>query len=164
MSSTLKYDEMFFEADQLIADRKIGQAMQLLYDIINEQPDYGRAHNHLGWIYETKYRDYAKAEEHYRAALAYAPEYPAVYQNYAVLLSTVRKFNDLEKLLEKAMQVPGINLAAIYNEYGIMNEQQGKLDAAIDSFKKAAQASLSEKDVEFYQGAIRRCQTKKNLN
>jgi len=103
MSSTLKYDEMFFEADQLIAEKQIGKAMQLLYDIINEQPDYGRAHNHLGWIYETKYRDYAKAEEHYRAALAYAPEYPAVYQNYAVLLSTVRKFTDLEKVLEKAL-------------------------------------------------------------
>jgi Tfp pilus assembly protein PilF len=163
MDGDFKYEDMFFEADQLIGDGLIGKAMELLSDIINEQPDFGRAHNHLGWIYETKLRKYKEAEEHYRAALAYSPEYPAVYRNYAILLSTMKKYNDLETLLAKALTVAGVDHAAVHNEYAIMYELQSKFDLAIEFYKKAILASLSEKDIELYQASVRRCENKKTL-
>lgn len=158
-----KLDEMFFEADRLINEGNIAQAVEILNSIIQEQPDYGKAYNHLGWVYERRYRDYAKAETFYRTALAYSPEYTPVYYNYAALLSIMNKFTDLERLLEKAMSVPGINRASIYNEYGIMHEIQRNFDLAIKNFKNAIAESLSEKDIEMYQESIRRCEKKRNL-
>lgn len=156
-------DEMFFSADLLIKEGKIGQAMEVLTEIIEEQPDYGMAHNHLGWVYETKYKDYPRAEKHYKAAIAYAPNYTASYLNYAVLLSTLERFDDLAALLEKAKTVEGISKATIYNEFGIMYELKGAFDLAIEHYKKAALSVLNEKDLELYQGSINRCTQKKNL-
>ena len=53
----LKLDELFFEADQMIAEKNFSDAINTLESILIEAPDYGKAYNHLGWIYETKYKE-----------------------------------------------------------------------------------------------------------
>lgn len=159
----LKLDDMFFEADQLIKDQRISDAIIKLNEILTEAPDYGRAHNHLGWIYETKYKDYAKAYEHYRLALKFSPDYVSVYYNYAILLSTMRKFDELEKLLEQAIKIPGINFATIYNEYAIMFETLGKLDDAIHYYKLYAQNLFDTKLIETAVESVNRCKKKKEI-
>ena len=157
-------DEKFFEADQLIKENRIADALSLLNEIISEMPDHGRAHNHTGWIYETKYSDFAKAEKHYQAALVYSPEYPAVYYNYAILLSTLNKYKELEDLLEKAKAVPGINKATIQNEYAIMFEAQGLYDQAIDAYTQYIRLLYDNKLIDQAKESIRRCQNKKDLS
>jgi tetratricopeptide (TPR) repeat protein len=161
--SEFKYDEQFFEADQLINDGHIVRATEMLEAIINEQPDYGRAHNHLGWVYERHYRDYIRAEQHYRAALAYEPNYVPIYLNYAALLSTMTKFKDLETLLDRAITIAGMNRPAVYNEYGILHELQGKFDPAIENYRKAIAESINTKDVDIYEDSVRRCERKRMI-
>jgi len=158
--SLLKYDEMFFRADRLIKAGEIVQAIEMLNEIIHEQPDYGKAHNHLGWVYETQYKDYPRAEKHYIAALNFEPTYPGVYLNYAVLLSTLGRFQELQILLEKALAIKGINKASVYNEYGIMHEVQGNFEEAIAAYRKSIQYSLREKEIKLYGTAIQRCELK----
>lgn len=164
MSDSLHLDEKFFEADQIIKDGKIAQALALLTEVITEMPEHGRSHNHLGWIYETKYNDYVKAEKHYQAALAFSPEYPAIYYNYAILLSTLQRFDDLTNLLEKAMNVAGINKATIHNEYGIMYEAQGKFNQAIDSYNANIRHLYDTKLIETARNSIERCKLKMTMN
>lgn len=162
-SMQFKMDDKFFEADLLIKENKIGEALQMLTEIITEMPDYGRAHNHLGWIYETKYNDYARAEKHYQAALSYSPEYVAIYYNYAILLSTLGRYDELIALLDRAMAIPGINKATIQNEYGIMYEAQGKYNEAIESYRNYIRFLYDNKLIDQAQESIRRCQNKMNL-
>lgn len=161
--SLLKYDEMFFEAERLIDERHIVQAVSLLEAIIEEQPDYGKAHNHLGWLYEHEYKDFSRSEKHYRAALTFAPDYPNVYLNFSILLSRLERFDDLEDLLQKAQKVIGIKKAEVYYEYGIMNEMKGDYGAAFDFYKKAIFHSLVNKDIETYNDAISRVSIKISL-
>jgi len=71
----VELDNLFFEADNLIKDNLIGDAYNKLMSIIQKNPRYGRAYNHLGWLFETKYKDLNKAEEYYQKALEYSPEY-----------------------------------------------------------------------------------------
>jgi hypothetical protein len=54
MESELTLNEDFLRADDLIRDNKISEALKLLESIILEDPGFGKAHNHIGWIYETK--------------------------------------------------------------------------------------------------------------
>lgn len=159
-----RMDDKFFEADLLIKENRIGEALRLLNEIITEMPDYGRAHNHIGWIYETKYSDYTRAEKHYKAALEFNPEYIAIYYNFAILLSTLNKYDELEALLQKALQVPGINKATIYNEYGIMLEAQGKYKEAIESYRNYIRYLYDNKLIEVAKSSIDRCQSKIDLN
>ncbi|MCX7957780.1 MAG: hypothetical protein N3B13_01895 [Deltaproteobacteria bacterium] len=158
-----KADEMFFDADEKIRNGQIVEAKDTLINLINQFPEYGRAYNHLGWIYETKYKDYTTAENYYRKALEFAPDYPAVYLNYAIVLSSLEKFDELEKLLTQALTVPGISKDKIYNEFGIMHELKGDFLRAIDYYKKAINASLAEKDIDIYRESINRCKTKKEI-
>lgn len=160
MEQNLELDKLFFQADEDIKNGKIIDAFDTLSYIIEQDTEYGKAYNHLGWIYETKYKDYPKAEECYRLAIKYSPEYNAVYLNYAIVLSTLKKFPELEDLLSKALEVPGINESKIWNEYGIMYELQGEYENAITAYKKAIQISLINEDITRYQHSIKRCRDK----
>lgn len=158
--NNLYLDQLFFRADNEIKDGFITEAMNTLMEIIEQDAEYGKAYNHLGWIYETKYKNYPKAEECYKLALKFASDYTAVYLNYAILLSTLERFEDLEPLLEKAMNVQGINKSKIWNEYAIMYELQAKFQKAIDAYKKSMQYSLDNADIERFEQSIQRCEKK----
>jgi tetratricopeptide (TPR) repeat protein len=71
---TFELEEKFMDADNMIKDNYIAEAVRLLNEILAEAPDFGKAHNHLGWIYETKIKDYDKATEYYRLALKFSPD------------------------------------------------------------------------------------------
>lgn len=164
MIDDIKLNDMFLEADTLINAGKIGEGQRLLEEIIIEDPSFGKAHNHLGWIYANKVRDYEKAEQHYKMSLTFTPHYYAAYYNYAAVLSTQRRWEDLEALLKDALNVKEINLSTIHNEFGIMYELQGKYADAIIAYKNAARESLDIKNIDTYKSSIARCKTKQELD
>ncbi|WP_026998873.1 hypothetical protein [Eisenibacter elegans] len=160
----IELDKLFYQADQEIKDGNISQAFDTLTYIIEQDARYGKAYNHLGWMYETKYKNYHKAEECYRLARRYAPEYTAVYLNYAVLLSTLERWNDLQELLHASLEVPGINRGKIWNEFGIMYEMQLNYDEAVEAYKNAIRYSIANEDIDTYRASIERCNNKQALD
>ncbi len=159
----LKLDDLFYEADAKIKERNYADAMQTLEAILAEAPDYGKAYNHLAWLYDTKYRNLSKAAEYYQKCLFYEPEYAPVYMNYASVLSSMNRWKELEELLGKALEVPGVDKATVYNEFGIMNELRGNYDEAILKYKEAIRQTLAIANIDTYQTSIKRCQKKKEL-
>ena len=159
----LEFEDMLFEADDLIRINKISEAVSLLESIIAQAPDFGKAYNHLGWIYETKLKDYPRAETNYRQCLAYTPDYPPVYLNLAISLSTQGKYDEEEALLLKALEVPGIEKASIYNEFGILYELRQDYNRATQNLRQAIRFSLSDTNVETYMKSIERCRSKREL-
>ncbi|MDB5230589.1 MAG: hypothetical protein JWN76_1394 [Chitinophagaceae bacterium] len=159
----LRLDEWFYEADQNIKDHRYADAMQTLEAILAEQPNYGKAYNHLGWLYETKYRDLKKAEYYYKKCLEIEPEYAPVYMNLAVVLSGNSKWQELDELLKKALETAGVDRAAIFNEYGIMYEMKAEYDEAIRHYKQAIRYTLKDTSMENYRNAIKRCKGKQEL-
>ena len=156
-------EEKFYEADKMINDGRISDAAHLLEAILAEAPDFGKAHNHLGWLYETKYYDYKRAEECYKKCLELEPEYTPVYLNLAVVLSGMRKWQDLEDLLNKAIETPGVDQAAAFNEFGIMYEMKGEYELAIKNYKTAIRMSLKNSKIDAYRDAIDRCKVKMDI-
>jgi Tfp pilus assembly protein PilF len=156
-------EEKFLQADQLISESKLSEAAKMLENILEEAPDFGKAHNHMGWLYETKFKNLTRAEEHYRLALKFSPDYTAAYYNYCYLLSSLRKFDELEKLLERAIGVSGVSYATLYNEYGLMREMQGELEDAIHYFKLHIKNSFDGKSIDSAADSIKRCERKKEL-
>ena len=159
----LRFDEMFFEAEGLIKERQVAQAVSLLEAIIEEQPDYGKAHNHLAWLYEHEYKEFSRSEKHYKAALSFSPTYPSTYLNYCHLLSRLGKLDKLEKLLAKAKQIIGIKQSEVYHEYGILNEMKGDYLSAANYYQEAILNSLNNPDIAIYQAALERCLLKYEL-
>lgn len=163
MDHLTKLEELLDQANLDIKDGRYDEATNKLEKILDMDPNFGKAYNHLGYLYEVKFKEYEKGETLYKLCLEKSPMYPAVYYNYSILLSTLGKWDDLKELLDKAINIPGITKSTIWNEYGIMYEQQGKLDEAIDHYRKAALGTLDKAVLERAKGSIDRCKMKKEL-
>jgi tetratricopeptide (TPR) repeat protein len=163
-NENLEFEDMLLEVDELIRNNKIADAVLLLENIINQTPDYGKAYNHLGWIYETKFKNVLKAEKMYKQCLAYNPDYPPVYLNLSIVLSLLSKFEEQEALLNKALEVPGIEKSGIINELGILYELKLDYNKAIEYYKSAIKLSLSDKNIETYLKSIDRCRLKRDFD
>lgn len=162
-SLRIRMEDFFMEADRLIADQKIGEAFSKLTGITQEMPNFGKAYNHIGWIYETKYKDYPNAEKNYKLSIEYSPDYAAAYYNYAVVLSTLQKWDELTALLNRALNVPGINKATIQNEFAIMYEAQGNFKEAIEAYKKYVLNTFDSKQLDNAKDSIERCKKKMEI-
>lgn len=158
-----RLEEKFNNANEDLKAGKIEQAIEAFEAILKEDATFGKAYNHIGWIFETKMRDYENAEKNYKLALEHNPKYTAVYKNYAILLSTLGRFDDLKSLLEKAKDVPGMDKYTLYNEYAIMYEQLEEYTMAINYYKDAAKATMNDKTMRTAMAAIERCNTKMSL-
>jgi tetratricopeptide (TPR) repeat protein len=158
-----RLEDMFFEADGLIKQGKFTDAIAVLEAILIESPEFGKAYNHLGWIYETKFFEYNKGLDHYQKCLIYSPHYTPVYTNMSVILSTMGKYAEQEKLLEQALEVPGIDRAAMQNELGIMYELRGQYDRAVLAFREAIRFTLVDANLDMYLKNIDRCLKKKDV-
>ena len=163
MDHLTKLEEMLNQANLEIKNGKYEIASNILEKIIDKDPNFGKAYNHLGYLYEVKFKEYEKGETLYKLCLEKSPMYPAVYYNYAVLLSTLRKYDALKALLDKALTIPGITLSTMYNEYAIMHEQQSNLDLAIEHYKKCALSTLDKNVLTRAKESIERCKMKKEL-
>lgn len=162
-SSEVESEEMFANADKLLNDGVLREAVDLLTRIIKRDPHFGKAYNHLGWVYETKYKNAEKAEEYYKAAMVYSPHYNASYLNYSYLLSNQQRFDELQVHLDKISNIRGIAQDTISNEYAIMYEMKGNINKAIEHYRHAAMITLDTTKLEKYKHAIERCEQKLDL-
>lgn len=160
--SFLECEEMFAEADRLLKEEKITEGVEILQKIIKRNPNFGKAYNHLGWVYENKYKNFARAEEYYKMAFQFAPEYAAPYLNYIYLLANLGRLDELEAHLDRIQATPNLSISkeTLYNEYAIMFEMKGDPQQALDYYFKAAMVTLDTFKLEKYQEAITRCQKK----
>lgn len=156
----LESEELFAQADRLLNEGIVLDAVDKLTQILKRNPRFGKAYNHLGWVYETKYKNYPRAEEYYRAAMQYAPNYNATYLNYAYFLSNQGRYDELKSHLDKIAQIPGIAKDTIANEYAIMYEIQGNPKLAMDYYQQAAIVTLDNAKLERYREGVERCRKK----
>lgn len=163
MDHLTKLEEMLDKANADIKNGSYEEATNKLEKIIDIDPNFGKAYNHMGYLYEVKFKEYEKGETLYKLCLEKSPMYPAVYYNYAVLLSTLGKYDELKELLDKALNIPGVTKATIYNEYAIMLEQQGKLDEAIEKYRMCGMNTLNQDVLNRAKSSIERCKSKKEL-
>ncbi|MEZ4858044.1 MAG: hypothetical protein R2781_04475 [Flavobacteriaceae bacterium] len=163
MDHLTKLEELLDLANTDIKNGLYDEATNKLEKIISIDPNFGKAYNHMGYLYEVKFKDFEKGETLYKLCLEKSPLYPAVYYNYSILLSTLGKWDDLKELLDQAMNIPGITKSTIYNEYAIMYEQMGELDKAIENYRQAGLNTLDKATLDRAKTSIERCKAKKEL-
>ncbi len=161
--SEMECEDWFAQADRLLNEGSIAAAVDKLTQILKRNPHFGKAYNHLGWVYETKYKNAVRAEEYYRAAIKYAPHYNASYLNYSYLLSNLGRFDDLKAHLDRLSNLQGIAKDTVFNEYAIMYEMQGNPQTAMDYYEKAAIVTLDSAKLDKYKEGINRCRNKLDL-
>jgi protein O-mannosyl-transferase len=98
-------------------------------------PSLVKAHLNLLILYG-QVGNAGKAEEHFKAVIAVAPnEFPEAYYNYGVLLLKQQNFDGAEKAFRNDLALAPSNEAALSN-LGYVLERRGKLPEAAQQFQK----------------------------
>lgn len=155
-------DKLFYQAEKLLQDRLIHEAADLLNQLNTRFPEYGRAYSVLGFIYTHHIHDFSNAESLFKRGINLSPEYPPSYIGLAEILLLQERYPELIAILNKAIEIPGVQKDKVYELFGRMNELQMKLEEATSYYKKAIHYSFRDEDILLYETAIRRCLKKKN--
>ena len=148
---------------QLLEQGKVGEALAELQVIIARYPEQGKAQAMLGSIYLHHLADFTAAEEAFRIAMRQAPAYPTLYYDYGELLLRLDRATETVAVLNKSLEVPGIEKDKIYSLFGNLYEREKKWEEAIEYYTKAIFYSLSDVDVSRYQNDLNRVKIKMNL-
>lgn len=153
-------EDLILQVDRHFEDGEYSEARKVLEEILEMEPDCGRAHNHLGWLYYYKLDSYRKAEYHYKLALKFSPKYPAGWINYGNFLNYLGRFEELKKHVAVAMEVPGVNRAVMLNLLGQAHEAEGLNKLALDYYYEASMIASNKTDYKQFQENFTRAKEK----
>lgn len=156
-------ENLFFEADNLIDENKIQEAKSVLLDLLNEYPDYGRAHNHLGWLYSVKFNNHIKAKKHLELALKFSPDYQGVYANYVYLLLEMNQYDALIDFGNNHVNNGVADAGTIYNKMAQAYELKGAYLQAYKHYKLAVKGAINNQFIEELYASINRLKSKMSL-
>jgi len=148
---------------QHLEQGKVGEALAELQVMIARHPEHGKAQAMAGSIYLHQLQDFTAAEDAFRIAMRQAPAYPTLYYDYGTLLLRLDKATETVAVLNKSLEVPGIEKDKIYQLFGNLYEREKKWEEAIEYYTKAIFYSLSDLDVTRYQNDLNRVKIKMNL-
>lgn len=157
----LNYVEgLFLQAENAMEQGAFIDAKETLELLLSVDPSYGRAHHHMGWIYDNKIGENEKALYHYRLAVKFSPDFGSAHINYAYLLFIMGRLKDHEEVIGTALEIEGTPKAALINERGRSAEVQGAYKAAIGFYQAAVKESLSDDEITIYRKNIKRVRSK----
>ena len=147
-------EEKYLQAvDELAYDTP--KSLQLLNEIISNDPNYARAHFQLGMIWYYYIQDYQTAGYHFRLCNEIEPGFPDIYFHYMHLLVFLNMENQSRALSEKAMRVAGVDISSIYNLLGLQAEKKRNWHEAIGNYKIASIGSTNKIEKQTIEESIK---------
>ncbi|MBL6448836.1 hypothetical protein JMN32_21165 [Fulvivirga sp. 29W222] len=140
----LNTEEYILKAKDHIDSWDYIQAKRLLMEILEDQPDNGRAHQLLGWIYASQLNQYDMAEIHFKMAIRFEPYHTTTYSDYIYLLKMTSRYKEMVEFAEKAEKIRGINLAYIQRNKAEAFEMLRDYNNAASTYSEAIINALDE--------------------
>jgi tetratricopeptide (TPR) repeat protein len=94
----------------------------------------------------------AKGIDAYQKAIELNPTDAATHNNFAIALGKARKFDDMQKELQKAAELNPPGAGGYFYNMGAMLTNAGQSDAAIEAFKKAISVDPNHAEAHYQLG------------
>src|SRR5437899_1910258 len=117
-----------------------------------QEPSLAEAHANLISLYG-RARNWAKAEEHYRAVVALGVNLSTAHYDYGVLLGLQEKWDLAADAYRQAIAV-NPHHAQAYNNLGQVLERQRQIDAAADAYRHASDSQPTFRLARFNLGRM----------
>ncbi len=131
-----KKERMYIEQLRAVADGKPDEAVDILEKLTAEYPEEKEALLSLGGYYGTYRRDNAKAVEYYRKVIEIDPLYKFAYNLLAYKYNEMGDFENMLWAINKYVELAP-DEANPYDSRGDLLARNGRLDEAIQSYRKA---------------------------
>jgi hypothetical protein len=160
MENETHMEEQILEADKLYNDGEYGECKRKLLDLLDQEPAFGRAHDLLACLYYHVFTDLTKSAEHLRLAVKFTPTFVPAYINYARILNFLNRKKELHELIEKALQVEGMNKCIIEMERGKSFEINREYKKALQAYYEARHYAITYYEVQEVKACIKRLKVK----
>jgi type IV pilus assembly protein PilF len=132
-----------------MAQGDLQTALEKLQLALKFDPNYAPAHTVLGLLYE-RIKDPAKAEEHYRRAVALEPDKGGPNNNFGQFLCSVGKVQEAQGYFEKAIADPFYTTPDVaLSNAGVCQLKGGSETAAEADFRRALQRNPANAEALF---------------
>jgi tetratricopeptide (TPR) repeat protein len=140
------------------------KGLQLLSQIIDDDPLYARAHHQLGRVYYYNIQDYQAAGFHFKTCMELEPSFPDNYFHYLSLVVFLNMAAQVKTVAAKALEVPGVCESEIHNLLGLFAEQRKDWTNALNAYRDAYTAVIRKEDRDEIAESISRVKEKINDN
>lgn len=135
-------DERYLQAVEELNFGELPKALHYFNQILEIDPEYARAYYQIGNFYYYQFKDYQAAGYYLKKCITLNPLFPDVYVHYLKLLIALKMHQPIIGLAEKALHVPGVCQAEIYELLGNYAEQQGNFQEAEQRYQRALLATV----------------------
>lgn len=137
---------------QLAATGDLAGAIEAHEAALVRSPDAAQAHANLITLYG-RVRNWAKAEEHYRAVVRLGFNLDDAHYNYGVLLMAQERWKEAEETFRRAIEV-NPHHAQARNNLGQLLERDRNLEAAAEQYRQAVASQPGLRIVRFNLGRM----------
>lgn len=156
----LHTDEFILKAKEHIDCWEYIQARRLLMELLEEEPDNGRAHQLMGKIYAAELNQYDEAKLHLQMAIQFEPQNASAYSDYIYLLKMMRRHDEMIQFATKAERVDGVNLAYILYYKAEAYEALQQFKCATETYRKALMSAVETSMMERCEQGMARIEKK----
>lgn len=157
-------DEKYLQAIEELYYGELPKALHLFNEIINTDPDYARAYYQLGHCYYYQFKNYQTAGFYFKKCIELDAAFPDVYEHHLKLLITLKMDKSVQQLAEKAIGVPGVCKASIYESLGLYAEEHQNFNLAKEQYRLAAMVTSCQTDHTLYEEHLKRVRNKLKAN
>jgi tetratricopeptide (TPR) repeat protein len=137
MDTYYTIEEKYLQAVDELSFGETPKGLNLLNEIISNDPLYARAHYQLGIIYYYEIKDYQTAGYHFKTCMELEPSFPDNYTHYLDLLVFLNMEKQVAAISVKALNTPGADAAGIYDLLGLFYEKNKQWTKALEAYQKA---------------------------
>jgi tetratricopeptide (TPR) repeat protein len=160
--NTIRWIEDYMtRAEDLIFDGHVDQALNILLELLFDEPGYAPLHNMLGWAYLYHVKDEATAEMHFRVAIKFSPDYAPPYLHLGTMMNQRGCYADAIALFREGLNKPQAIHNALLEGIAQAHEMRSQYGQAIRTYKEAVSKSVADFDVDRILRAVKRCRRKR---
>jgi tetratricopeptide (TPR) repeat protein len=160
MNTYYTIEEKYLKAVEEVNYGSTPSGLQLLKEIIENDPLYARAHYQLGKVYYYELDDYQTAGYHFKTCMELEPSFPDNYFHYLDLVVFLNMEKQVNLVAERALKIPGVNVADIYDLQGLFFEKNKHWAKSLEAYRKAFFEVVYTADKDDIEESIARIKTK----
>ena len=155
------YERDIRKAEKLFGEYMIEEAKMILEGLLEEEPGYGKAHNHIGWMYLYHENEEEKAEMHLKYSILFDPTYAPAYLHLASLYIGKNEYKKALEILEKGLEAKDANKVMIYELKGQSYEGLEEYSTALKNYKLALRYAVTDWESSSIETNIKRTRKKR---
>ncbi|MFA6246071.1 MAG: hypothetical protein WC615_03965 [Mucilaginibacter sp.] len=160
MDTYYTIEEKYLQAVEELSYGETPKALNLLNELIANDPLYARAHFQIGKIYYYDFKDYQTAGYHFKTCMELDPLFSDNYFHYLNLVVFLKMDKQVKIVANAALNTPGVNTGAVYDMLGLYSEKNKDWNKALQAYRNAFMEATTKEQLEDIEQSINRIKRK----